>query len=326
MLKFLKHILPWLITAGALYFAFRDIEWSEFLSRLKSADRPLLMLATFITVCSYLLRARRWEYLFPEFVLSYADSVKVLFLGFFMNNTLPARAGELVRAHAGARITGCRRTLVLATVFNERLADGLTISALFAIFSLGIGDGQMSQDFSLVAVAFGILTAVVLLALAFRKYISAFLSSLTSKSASRASQYALSRAGLFLDGLSPLFNPQRLPFLVLSSLAVWLVEISVYVVIADAYGAHLTLPQSVLFLVSVNFSSLIPAAPGGIGVIEAVTLVVLTSLGIDREHALAMVMTQHIIQYIVVGIPGAVAMISLKNHIAGFRHPGPQED
>ena len=54
----------------------------------------------------------------------------------------------------------------------------------------------------------------------------------------------------------------------------------------------------VIFLVTVNFSSLIPAAPGGIGVIEAVTKAVLVSVGVDPELALALVITQHVMQYL----------------------------
>ncbi len=326
MLRFLKHSVPWIITVAALYYAFKDINWSDFLSHLGSADRPLLFLATVIMAFSYLLRARRWEYLFPEFMISYVDAVKVLFLGFLMNNALPARAGELVRAHAGARITGSKRTLVLATVFSERLADGVTISILFVIFAIGIGDGGLSKDFAWVAIAFGAIALAVILLLGFRRSIFRRINALESKSERKSFQYALNRITVFLDGLSPLFNARKLPYIIISSVAVWLIELSVYVVIGLAYGTHLTLPQSVLFLVSVNFSSLIPAAPGGIGVIEAVTLVVLTSLGINRETALAMIMTQHIIQYLVVGIPGAAALMSLKSQITGFRTASVEEE
>jgi len=236
-----------------------------------------------------------------------------------MNNVLPARAGELVRAHAGARMTNLKRTLVLATVFSERLSDGLTISALFALFALGLGDDTLSKDFLYVAYAFGAAAVFVFLLLVFRSRIFDLLQMLQKRAGRELSKYAFNRMMMFLDGLSPLLNPRKLPYILLSSLTIWLVELAVYVLIAQAYGSSLSLAQSVLFLVSVNFSSLIPAAPGGIGVIEAITVIVLSSLGINREQALAMVMTQHIIQYVIVGIPGAWALLNLKDKIIGFR-------
>ena len=313
--RFTKNILPWLITAIALYYAFKGVDWAQLVSHLKNASPWLIFSALLVTCISYMLRARRWEYLFPEFVLSYGDSVRVLFLGFFMNNVLPARAGELVRAHAGAQVSGQKRTLVLATIFSERLADGLTLSLFFVAFAFSVGDRHLSENFSYVALAFAAITAGVVITLAFRRTLFHILEKFEGRFEGKASRYALSRVGIFIEGLSPLTNIRKLPFIILSSIVVWLVELSVFVIISQAYKSPLPLSSNVLFLVAVNFSSLIPAAPGGIGVIEAVTSVVLISLGIDKEQALAMVVTQHAIQYLVVGVPGALSLFSLKNRI-----------
>jgi len=54
-------------------------------------------------------------------------------------------------------------------------------------------------------------------------------------------------------------------------------------------------------------------------VIEAVTSAVLVSLGVEREHALTMVIAQHVTQYLVVGIPGALIMFNWKNTIQQIR-------
>ena len=72
-------------------------------------------------------------------------------------------------------------------------------------------------------------------------------------------------------------------------------------------------------MVAVNFSSLIPSAPGGIGVIEAVASAALVSIGVPRELALVMVLTQHVIQYIVVCIPGAIMTLSWRARLEKMR-------
>jgi uncharacterized membrane protein YbhN (UPF0104 family) len=94
-----------------------------------------------------------------------------------------------------------------------------------------------------------------------------------------------------------------------------MVELFVYVAISNSFSAALSLQHCVLFLVAVNFSSLIPSAPGGIGVIEAVTSAVLVSIGVDKELALTMVLCQHIIQYLVVGTPGVILSLTWRNTI-----------
>ena len=70
-----------------------------------------------------------------------------------------------------------------------------------------------------------------------------------------------------------------------------------------------------LYLTVLNFSSLIPAAPGGIGVIEVITTLFLQKVGIERATAFSMVATQHLIQYLVVGLPGLYFFFKLKKKI-----------
>lgn len=313
--RIVKIVLPWLITVTALYIAFRGIDWQVLLSHLGEAKGVWIAAAVFCTVLSYMLRSRRWQYLFTKPTVSYVSATKVLILGFFMNNVLPARAGELVRAHLGARVTGESRTLVLATIASERLIDGLTLSLFFVVFSISAGDERLSEDFFLVACAFAMVAVAVLTALFFRGYLFSFAERCHLRFDTTASKYAFERFQIFVNGLSPLFSRSKILLIILWSVAIWSVELMVYRSISLAYNADLPLSYVVLFLVAVNFSSLIPSAPGGIGVIEAVGSQVLASVGVPRELALTMVITQHAIQYLVVGIPGACLMLTWKRQL-----------
>ena len=293
----LKILLPWLVTVVALYFAFRGVDWGLLWDNATKAQ-PLYVLATILlTVISYILRAARWPLLFPDTPLPLGSSYRVLVLGFFMNNILPARAGELVRAHLGAKVVGKPRTLVLATIASERLADGLTISLMFAGIIMVFGQGHLDPEYAtnlmyvaylFIAVAIGVI----------------------------ASTYTLSRLKIFIHGLSPLCVPSRAFKITLWSLTIWLVELAAFACVAAALQASLSLSGTVMFLVAVNFSSLIPAAPGGFGVIELVAKSVLMSVGVaSSEQALCMVLMQHVIQYAVIGIPGAFLLSTLRSQL-----------
>ncbi|MCB0339269.1 MAG: flippase-like domain-containing protein, partial [Bdellovibrionales bacterium] len=131
----------------------------------------------------------------------------------------------------------------------------------------------------------------------------------------RFTEFALTRIQVFIDGLSPLFAWKRLLPVALWSIAIWSIELAAYVAIGESFQVEMPLRYYILFLVTLNFSSLVPAAPGGIGVIEAITSGVLVKVGVDREIALAMVISQHLIQYIVVGIPGSISMFTWKQEI-----------
>ena len=300
----------WSITLLALYYAFRLADWHELKNALFSAD-PYSLIGTIILTCfSYLFRARRWQHLFAEHTISYINAYKVLILGFFMNNVLPARAGEFVRAHAGSRVSGQTRTLVLATIASERLADGLSLSLMFVLFAAGLGGEKLSTELLVVAGMFGVVAMGVAAVLLARNHIFSALEKARERTKNRYIEYILQRAGVFVEGLKPLFTPGKVPVLVLWSTVIWFVELNAYIFIGQAFGVNMPLSYFVLFLVTVNFSSLIPSAPGAIGVIEAIASAVLVSVGVDRELALAMVVSQHVIQYLVVGVPGAAIMLS----------------
>lgn len=311
----IRVAVPWLITAMALYYAFRGIDWQELLSHIGGASYELILAAFLFTTVSYVLRARRWQFMFPGTPIPFHHAVRVIFLGFFMNNILPAKTGELVRAHLGAQVTGETRTLVLATIINERLCDGLTLSLMFVLFSFGIGDKHLATEMLYVAYAFAFVAFCVLALVMSRRTVLKIAQAIHSRLDTKASGYAAHRASVFIEGLSPLCAVQRLLPIALGSVLIWSVELSVYYFVSEAFSAHLPLSYCVLFLVAVNFSSLIPAAPGGIGVIEAIATAALVSVGIEKELALTMVIAQHAIQYIVIGLPGAFLMATWKSTI-----------
>ncbi len=303
------------ITVSILCIAWvlSSVEGDEVLGHIRDANYFLLFTAALTTFLSYLIRSWRWPFFFERNAPGLSDSFRCLITGFFMNNILPARMGELIRAHLGGRATNQSRSVVLATVAAERLADGLVISLLFAIlfstYHVGAEQGAVKEMF-LVAYLFlavGLFTACVLV---WRQRIFRILRKLGDIMPGHFSSYTLLRIEKFIQGLEPLLVPKRVFILLLISVGVWLVELFVYFQIGWAFGVELTLGSAVLFLAAVNFSSLIPAAPGAIGVIEAFATMALVRIGLDKETAFAMVVLQHGIQYLVVGLPGTYFFFS----------------
>jgi hypothetical protein len=247
-----------------------------------------------------------------------------LIVGFFMNNILPARAGELVRAHIGGKVSGEPRTLVLATIASERLADGLTISVMFTAIILLFGRGHLDPEYArnllYVAYLFGFIAAGVVTVLLLRNRLFEWGDALIRHLDTKASTYILTRVRTFVEGLCPLCMPKRALTIAIWSSVIWSVELGVFYSVSYAFSNPLTLSAAVLFLVAVNFSSLVPAAPGGFGVIELVAKKVLLSVGVaSGELALSMILAQHIIQYAVVGVPGAFLLATLRSRLRDMR-------
>ncbi len=312
-----KFVVPWLITLVALYLAFHQTSWEMLKSHIWEVKPGYLVVAVLLTVFSYVLRALRWPLLFPNSSLPFGSSYRVLVLGFFMNNVLPARAGELVRAHLGSKVLSQPRTLVLATIASERLADGLAISLMFVVIIMEFGRGDLAPEHAdklmWFAYLFGIVALGVIAVLLLRNRIFSLTDKVAERFSHNASTYTLSRLQTFIHGLSPLSSPTRAVKIALWSLVIWMVELGVFACVSAAYGSGMPLAGVVLFLVAANFSSLIPAAPGGIGVIEFAVMTVLSSAHFaSGDLAFCMATTQHLIQYLVIGIPGAFLLSNLR--------------
>ena len=321
----MKVYLGLLVSFGCFWWVFQSVETDQIYEKVRNVHKGYLLAAFLVTFCSYVLRSFRWPFFFEKNPPNFRSSFDCLIIGFFMNNILPARIGELVRAHLGGKATNQSRSTVLATIAGERLADGLMISMLFAVlFSIGSA-GEHSgnvKEIYLVAYFFLFATLGTLGVLICRRKVFALLEYLQTVMPGNLSNYTLQRVRFFIEGLTPLLRPGRVAVLGILSLSVWLIELSAYFFVSKAFHYPMSIGGLSLFLAAVNFSSLVPAAPGGAGVIEVFGTLALERIGVDRETALSMVASQHLIQIIVVGLPGSILFFSR----LGGKIPEPEED
>jgi dolichyl-phosphate beta-glucosyltransferase len=96
---------------------------------------------------------------------------------------------------------------------------------------------------------------------------------------------------------------------------IWAIELSSYYFVGLAVWDGMSPRIALLFLVVVNFASLIPLTIGGIGTIEAVALPFLVSAGVSSYPALAMILLQHAGQYFFTTVSGAILYFT-----GGFYH------
>ena len=135
------HLIYWLIAfalAGVLlYFSLRGINWGQVWAVLKRADLALVAINLLILSWSLFLRAYRWRILLQsQKAVPIADAFWATSAGYFGNNFLPARAGELVRTMMISASSGLGRMFVLTTALTERLADAITLVLISSVVLL----------------------------------------------------------------------------------------------------------------------------------------------------------------------------------------------
>ena len=83
------------------------------------------MAATLVYLSSFPVRALRWRLILREQkLLSLKEVMASVFVGYMANNVLPARAGEIYRAHYLGRRVRMSRSGVAASIVVERTFDG----------------------------------------------------------------------------------------------------------------------------------------------------------------------------------------------------------
>jgi glycosyltransferase 2 family protein len=284
--------LGWLISLVFLYFALRDLNWSSVLVAFAKVS-PVAAIAMSGVYCfGFVLRSWRWKLLLPHGIVL-RDSLAAVVLGYAANNILPARLGEIVRAQALGQKAKVSRSLALASIFVERVFDGLVLTGLLY---LGIRGSEIPTWASSVGVLglslFGGALIFILLLILTRSLWSNKIELLPSLKLRQILQQ-------FARGLTLVGRHRFLPLTIFGlSLTVWLVEGIMFYIAIEAFALDAP-PTAALFVMGViNLGILVPSAPGYLGAFQYFGLLAFSAWKVPTEEALACIVMVHACQYL----------------------------
>ena len=123
-----KAIIGGVISLLFLYLALRKVDYHELWSTLQGAHWIYLIPNLVLVIGVMFIRAWRWGLILrPVGRVPYARVYSSTMIGFMVNNSLPARLGEVARAVSLGIKTGLSRSSALATIVVERVYDSLTL-------------------------------------------------------------------------------------------------------------------------------------------------------------------------------------------------------
>jgi dolichyl-phosphate beta-glucosyltransferase len=301
-----------LALGGLLLFALlKHFDARQTLESVRQARPSLLALGLTLMVAAYLLRGARWQ--IWERSLGYWSSLRLILIGFMGNNVLPGRLGEVLRAHCtAAKLGGARgRTAALGSVAAERILDGFVLG-IFGLVAIRVArlDHRLQDALFLVSFAFAILTAALVLSFRHEEWIRNFVRAVNRRFPGRVTAFARDKAAGLLDGVVPLGTVMRMLVAITATAIIWCTETASYYCIGLSVWDEMNARTALLFLVVVNFASLVPLTMGGIGTIEAAGPLFLISSGVSPHIALAMVLLQHTGQYLFTTIIGGILYLA----------------
>lgn len=229
------------------------------------------------------LRGERWHRILTRAGIHRPRSTSygLTLVGYMGNNTLPARAGDLMRV----MMLGGPRRAVLGTVVAERALDVAALGLIFGVVVL-----ERGLDFG--PLPYVVAAAVVVLAASAVVWRVAPRVRALVAPALLASRDLVSLHGLALLGLS---------------LLVWALEASVYAATGAAVGVHLGVTGALYVMALTNLSALVPAAPGYVGTFDAAVLFALRSLNLP---ALGYLLVLRFVLFVPITVAGFAVLVA----------------
>ncbi|MDW8130406.1 MAG: lysylphosphatidylglycerol synthase transmembrane domain-containing protein [Bryobacterales bacterium] len=310
--KFPSWLLPavgCLISGGALYWTFHGVELSAVARDLAATSWGWVPLAALADLFVYVWQSWRWNLLLaPIAQIPLWRSIRAIYVGLFVNEILPMRPGELLRAYLQARWSGLPFSVSLSSVVIERFFDGIwlflvTFAATFFVRLPGHIEG-LARALLIVLLA----AAAVLVVINFRR----------QKSGQQPEGWLrVLLADLRVMARSPLFYWSflaSLPYLLLQAAPIYF--------LLKAYGLELSLGASLVVVLMQRLGTALPQAPGNVGVLQLMTKQALALFGVDETTAAGFSMLAWIVITAPLLLAGSVAVIvtgmrisELKRHV-----------
>jgi uncharacterized protein (TIRG00374 family) len=308
-----RTIAGLLISIGFLFFAFRGQDYGRIREALRSFNYWYVLPALALYLLGVWMRAFRWSVLLrPLTRASTGEVLPITVVGFMANNVLPLRTGEVVRSYVLSKRFGVPKTAALATIAVERLFDGLTMLGFMLVAATVVGFTSELRHLAVIAfVLFTVaLIGLFLLTLGGNirdRMLQIVLGPLPTPVADRVERLAES----FLSGLGVLRQKSDLAAVAGASILAWLLEASMYFVIARGFGVEIRdamgVGETLLTTGVANLATLVPSSPGYVGPFEyGVQMVVNGALGVPKEIAISYAIVVHATLYFPITVWGAV--------------------
>lgn len=296
-----------LVSVACLAFIASEVDLAQTLAVLGTANLVLVVVAVAAIVADVLLRARRWQVLLaPVHRVGYRPVLSYLLIGYLANNVLPARLGELVRAHYLGDREGISRTTAFGTILVERVIDTAVLAAIAALAIVVLHVRGAVANAALFGLALaGLLTLALAFAVAVHLLPGADRVAAFVRRWPRLHELIRKLRG----GLAVAARPATVVHAVLLSLAGWGVGVFAFVATAQALGIGLTMGQAALLMAGVNLATAIPSGPGYLGPFELAAVRIAAVFGIAPDPALALALLVHFVILAVTSVAGAIALV-----------------
>jgi glycosyltransferase 2 family protein len=305
MMKKYKSAISFIITALLFVFLLKDVDFILFFQYLGEGDPRLAAIAVAVYLSAFVIRGLRWKVLTSHIGSFKTSELTMLTIsGYAVNNIMPVRIGEFARAWITGKTKNVSRTSVLASIFVERVFDGLTIAAILFMMIFLYPFPRNIKTLGLMAFGFFFLLFIFIMIGTFSDKPLELLKYIRKKIP--VSGFLIDVAEKFLKGASSIKSVKTFVIVTLLSFSIWAVELAVYVMVTRAFNVDIPVEGYLLMLCAANLGMLAAPTPGGLAVFQAAIVYSLKFFSILYEKRMAVAIVLHMSQIIPVTIIGVI--------------------
>tara|TARA_B100001113_G_scaffold353423_1_gene357705 strand:- start:2128 stop:3021 length:894 start_codon:yes stop_codon:yes gene_type:complete len=253
-----------------LYFAFKQVNLEDINRAISNANIYYILIALLTTYITFILRSIRWKILLDSRQnLKLNKYISTTHIGYFLNNILPFRAGDLGRAKLLSNHSNeIKFSFVVGSLVAEKIID-LWMIGFFSIYLIFFGfNDVLGLEFSIGILLLYIITSLIIFG---------------NNSVANKIQNQFSITKNFVDGYL-LVSKNKLKLGAVSML-LWCSFVAYMVALLKSINIHLSFEQYIGITIITGIVTSLPIAPAAIGTYHLAVIYFLSLYGIEIEQS-----------------------------------------
>lgn len=315
--RWIKHLIGGGITIICLGAILRLVKLSEVMEALQHFQWHYLVLGVLSLGMGYAVRIFRWSVMLSVTgaPVSFKNCMAPFLGAIALNNVLPLRLGDVIRALVFPSAMGVTKTAATTSLVVERLIDLVTLLACLALGVLAIQAIDIPPALRHTALVLAVLGGMTLaIGFFFSGSFARLFNTMGNGAEADGQSSKLKSVFLAVGGLFESFDvmsrPRVLGLMLVLSMLVWVGESGLFYFALLGLGLDANPLMALLVMAIATLSTLAPSSPGYVGPFHLAAFTAVTLIGGSSAQAGSYAVIVHLALWVPTTIVGALAIWS----------------
>jgi glycosyltransferase 2 family protein len=308
----LKHAIGALITVLCIVMIARQVKLDDVVNAIEHFHWPDLVLGVLFLAGGYALRVLRWSLLLRATgaPVTWRNCLAPFLGSIALNNVLPLRLGDLVRAFVFPNAMGVQKSTATSSLVMERLIDLMTLLCCLALGLYAIKSAHIPPMISESAVSLAVVGGIALtLAFLFSGLLARTLDRMARRQGATKLAKVFGALGGLLYGFQAMSRVRVLLLTLLVSMFIWVGESGLFYFVMIGCGLNVTPPMALLVMAIATLSTLVPSSPGYVGPFHLAAFTAISLIGGTTAQAGSFAVLAHLALWLPTTLAGAIAIL-----------------